>query len=788
MNKMTLNNAFKQIIITNDLRSIRSLFLTNNGYQINYKPPYQREYVWPPFKATYFIETILLHSEFPPIVTFERRGVNEIIDGRQRCETIDVFLKDQLALKSSGLEKLWYLANKKFSHLEPLFQERIKNAKIRVITIQFKNEAEIDLATEELVKREFFRRYNFGLSTLKKEEVYKAQYLKDDINTYFKKRFSQDEVLYAQVKNIFDHRARNIEVQMQSIRQLLVLHNIPIQRFVKERDDIVNKYYDYLSYENSGGEKARPIFNKFKDKISFLVSLKPLINKEAGRSNGLVYECLYWALSLAEEEKVKFDRIDNKTFKERLVKHFGKHMKIFYLDRSNHSHQVMERYKKIADFFSVQLHIDVEKYLKNEQFMMAHKDRMQKYMNERFRPGLEQEYFSKSTPTSSTIIDIIEQMKINKFNIRPSYQRDEVPNRAKASSLIESILKHIRLPPLYLYVKKDGTYEVIDGQQRLLAIIGYMGESYRTMDGIMEISRKHLFPLKLRTGLMQELHGLKYTQLPEELRERIRKFSIDIIEISEENNPHFKPEELFKRLNHKPFPIKEHSFEFWNAYIDSNIINFVKGIRQKNPWLYVRKANVRMLNEELVMQLIYFICMTKGLPSSLTAAKEVLSINLWKGKINIKLKNKPQITRLLENERRRQEFHEACARFEPEFLEKLKILTYRQDSNNFDVSRGRQLDTILHTKGVRTFMHFYLLWIILREIPVQTIYNLQSEVRSEISKVFEVMEEAESTEEFESCINEAWKRINKHKLLPSLNPHQANQGRATATPSNNASI
>ena len=232
-------------------------------------PPFQRHYVWPTFKGTYFIETILLHAEFSPIVSFVRELLHEVIDGRQRCETIDRFLKDELHLKSSGLEKLWFLSDKKFSQLIPKLQDRVESAKIRVILIEFKNKDIVTPAMEELVKREFFRRYNLGITPLKKEEVYKAQYLKDELNIYFKKKFKDDDVLFKQVREIFGHRSKNIEIQMQHIRQLLVLHRIPINRFTSERDDIVNIYYDFLSYYNTGTEKARNIFNDFKKRLSF---------------------------------------------------------------------------------------------------------------------------------------------------------------------------------------------------------------------------------------------------------------------------------------------------------------------------------------------------------------------------------------------------------------------------------------------------------------------------------------------------------------------------------------
>jgi uncharacterized protein with ParB-like and HNH nuclease domain len=54
--------------------------------KINYAPYYQRNYVWDINKATYFIESILLGTEIPPLIFFDNNTEIEIIDGRQRFE------------------------------------------------------------------------------------------------------------------------------------------------------------------------------------------------------------------------------------------------------------------------------------------------------------------------------------------------------------------------------------------------------------------------------------------------------------------------------------------------------------------------------------------------------------------------------------------------------------------------------------------------------------------------------------------------------------------------------
>ena len=58
--------------------------------------------MWDEEKATYFIESILLGTEIPPLVLFQTNDKNEVIDGRQRYETIIRFLEDKLVLKDKG--------------------------------------------------------------------------------------------------------------------------------------------------------------------------------------------------------------------------------------------------------------------------------------------------------------------------------------------------------------------------------------------------------------------------------------------------------------------------------------------------------------------------------------------------------------------------------------------------------------------------------------------------------------------------------------------------------------
>jgi hypothetical protein len=48
------------------------------------------------------------------------------------------------------------------------------------------------------------------------------------------------------------------------------------------------------------------------------------------------------------------------------------------------------------------------------------------------------------------------------------------------------------------------------------------------------------------------------------------------VEIEERFNPNLIPVDLFIRLNDKPYPIRENSFEMWNSWVEREVIAKIK--------------------------------------------------------------------------------------------------------------------------------------------------------------------------------------------------------------------
>ena len=60
-----------------------------------------------------------------------------------------------------------------------------------------------------------------------------------------------------------------------------------------------------------------------------------------------------------------------------------------------------------------------------------------------------------------------------KLDVRPEYQREFVYADDKRDAVINTVMKNFPLNIMYFVDRKDGTYEVLDGQQRIISICRY---------------------------------------------------------------------------------------------------------------------------------------------------------------------------------------------------------------------------------------------------------------------------------------------------------------------------
>ena len=97
--------------------------------------------------------------------------------------------------------------------------------------------------------------------------------------------------------------------------------------------------------------------------------------------------------------------------------------------------------------------------------------------------------------------------------LQPFYQRNFVVTPQVASRFIESILLDIPIPDIFLAEEQDGTYSVIDGQQRLTSFISFFNGKFP------DDSAFKLTGLKV----LKELNKMSFDQLDKSQQRKIKK-------------------------------------------------------------------------------------------------------------------------------------------------------------------------------------------------------------------------------------------------------------------------
>jgi hypothetical protein len=118
------------------------------------------------------------------------------------------------------------------------------------------------------------------------------------------------------------------------------------------------------------------------------------------------------------------------------------------------------------------------------------------------------------------------------YDLHPDYQRRITWNTIKRSKLIESLIINIPIPPIFLYEYDYDKYEIMDGLQRISAIIDFYNDEY-PLRGLEEWS---------------ELNGKKYSKLPEKIKEGIDRRQIQYITLLKETAADEERADSIKRL------------------------------------------------------------------------------------------------------------------------------------------------------------------------------------------------------------------------------------------------
>lgn len=165
---------------------------------------------------------------------------------------------------------------------------------------------------------------------------------------------------------------------------------------------------------------------------------------------------------------------------------------------------------------------------------------------------VENEFVEKRTLLQKTkivrqtwsIAEIYQKIKDGKLILDPDYQRRAIWGSDKKTAFIESLYMDIMIPPIYVVeipgedILDETKYEVVDGKQRLTAIMEYI-------KGTLKLSERNL---EYYADIFGEKSFSEIREIEPEKTSQMLSSILDIYVITA-NSPEFTKYDIFARLN-----------------------------------------------------------------------------------------------------------------------------------------------------------------------------------------------------------------------------------------------
>lgn len=155
-----------------------------------------------------------------------------------------------------------------------------------------------------------------------------------------------------------------------------------------------------------------------------------------------------------------------------------------------------------------------------------------------------------------SIRELASLYKEGELDIHPEFQRFLRWTPEQKTTLVESLLLGIPIPPVFVFQRGDGVLDVVDGLQRISTILQFMGE-LKDEEGAL------LPPLTMTKAVyLPSLDGMSWDSenkdkaISDEIRKFFRQEKIDIKILLRESDDQAKYE-LFQRINTGGTPLSD---------------------------------------------------------------------------------------------------------------------------------------------------------------------------------------------------------------------------------------
>ena len=194
------------------------------------------------------------------------------------------------------------------------------------------------------------------------------------------------------------------------------------------------------------------------------------------------------------------------------------------------------------------------------------------------------------------------------IEIKP-FQRNYVWTEKQKDRLLESIFLEYPMPTIFLITRKDGTFAVLDGQQRLTTIQKFMDDDHPLGKYFEELEEKGFYIHK-----REKISGKTYKELPEAVKRKFKNYRIPatiikpvIGENSAGNGKTILESSaiytIFERLNSGGTQLTPHEVRM--AAFAGELIDYFVGLNKDERWrsLYGGQPNKRSRDHELLTRI-----------------------------------------------------------------------------------------------------------------------------------------------------------------------------------------
>lgn len=143
-----------------------------------------------------------------------------------------------------------------------------------------------------------------------------------------------------------------------------------------------------------------------------------------------------------------------------------------------------------------------------------------------------------------TVRELMSMAEKRELHRAPAYQRKFRWDEETESRLIESLLLGLPVPNIFFATNDDGTWEVVDGLQRVSTLIHFASEDPLQLK---EISKDT--PLRLKgLRMLTQFENLLFEELPSPIKLAFTKRGIGVTALSDKSDPQTRFD-TFERLN-----------------------------------------------------------------------------------------------------------------------------------------------------------------------------------------------------------------------------------------------